>query len=164
MNLKDKHSFYRNIYMKSIEINSMTPEHHSSAIKLWSECEINIEKEDQFNCIKQFLASPQAMGFIATIDGKCIGAALCATDLRYGYIHHLAVDKEYRNKGLGKSLVSKCKEFIFSFEGLNGIAIFVWHKNQSGQRFWKSNGFDIIDGLNVLACSKESNKDSGGNT
>jgi ribosomal protein S18 acetylase RimI-like enzyme len=164
MNLKDKHSFYRNTYMKNIEIISMTTDHHSNAIKLWSECEINIEKEDQFECIKQFLSSPQSMGFVAIIDGKCIGAALCATDLRYGYIHHLAVDKAYRNNGLGKSLVNKCKEFIFSFEGLNGIAIFVWNKNHSGQRFWKSNGFEIIDGLNVLACSKESNKDGGGNT
>jgi N-acetylglutamate synthase len=141
--------------MKNIEIIRMTPEHHSRAIKLWSECGINIEKEDQFDCIKQFLASPQSMGFIAMIDGKCIGAALCATDLRYGYIHHLSVDKAYRNEGLGNLLVNKCKEFIFSFEGLNGIAIFVWNRNQSGQRFWQSNGFEVIEGLNVLAYSKE---------
>ena len=76
MNLKGKHSFCRNTYMKNIEIIRMTNDHHSNAIKLWSECEINIEKEDQFECIKQFLASPQSMGFVATIDGKCIGAAL----------------------------------------------------------------------------------------
>jgi N-acetylglutamate synthase len=149
--------------MKNFEIIRMTPVHHSNAIKLWSECEINIEKEDQFDCINQFLSSPQSRGFIALIDGKCIGAALCATDLRYGYIHHLAVNKVYRNKGYGKLLVNRCKEFIFSFNGLNGIVIFVWNKNQTGQRFWKSSGFELIDGLNVLACLKVKNRNGVGN-
>ncbi len=148
--------------MKNIEIQRMTTDLYSNVIKLWSDCEINIEKEDQFDCIARFLTSPQSMGFVAVIDNICIGAALCATDLRYGYIHHLAVGKAYRNNGIGKLLVKNCKEFIFSFEGLNGIAIFVWNKNQTGHCFWKSNGFELIDSLNVLACSKETNIDGGG--
>lgn len=141
--------------MKNIEIIRMTAGHYADVVKVWSNCGITIEKEDQFDCIARFIESPQAMGFVAIIDKTCIGAALCATDLRYGYIHHLAVDKAFRNKAIGRTLVNKCKEFVFSFEGLNGIAIFVWNKNQAGMRFWKSNGFEFIDGLNVLACSRE---------
>ena len=56
--------------------------------------------------------------FKAMEDGKCIGAIVCKLDLhkkvvRRGYIAMLAVDKEYRRKGIGKHVLglhftSKC--------------------------------------------------------
>jgi hypothetical protein len=49
--------------MENIEIIRMTTDHYSKVVKLWSECEINIEKEDHCDCTERFLSNPNRMGF-----------------------------------------------------------------------------------------------------
>ena len=141
--------------MAKIEIVPMTINHYPQVVGLWEECEIKIEKEDSVDSIQRFISGPQSTGYIAVADSLLIGATLCSTDLRYGYIHHLAVKNSHRKCGVGKRLVEKCKEYIFSFQGVNAIAVFVWEENQSGQAFWQSISFDKFEDLKILAHIKQ---------
>lgn len=133
----------------------MTIEHYSQVIGLWEECKIKIENEDSLENIQRFLSGPQSSGYVAIAEENLIGALLCSTDLRYGYIHHLAVNETHRKNGIGKILVEKCKEFIFTFQGINAIAVFVWDKNIVGQGFWQSINFERIEDLKILALVKQ---------
>jgi ribosomal protein S18 acetylase RimI-like enzyme len=133
----------------------MHNEHYQQVVELWEACGVKIEKEDSFENIHRFIVGPQSKGYVATVDRCLVGATLCSTDLRYGYIHHLAVREAYRKIGIGKNLVEKCKEFIFSFSGVTAIAVFVWEKNQAGQDFWQSIEFERIEELKILTHSNK---------
>jgi ribosomal protein S18 acetylase RimI-like enzyme len=76
---------------------------------------------------------------------KIEGVALCGNDGRYGYIHHLAVSKLTRNKGVGRSLVEACIRFLQK----RHIIIMVRENNKAGNEFWNRLRFQEVDGLKI---------------
>ncbi|XP_063364934.1 N-alpha-acetyltransferase 30 [Cydia amplana] len=61
---------------------------------------------------RYFIHNWPKLCFLATHDGKCIGAIVCKLDMhrnvvKRGYIAMLAVDEKYRNKKIGSRLVRK---------------------------------------------------------
>ncbi|XP_063538644.1 N-alpha-acetyltransferase 30 [Cydia strobilella] len=61
---------------------------------------------------RYFIHNWPKLCFLATDDGKCIGAIVCKLDMhrnvvKRGYIAMLAVDEKYRNKRIGSRLVRK---------------------------------------------------------
>ncbi|XP_063385212.1 N-alpha-acetyltransferase 30 [Cydia fagiglandana] len=61
---------------------------------------------------RYFIHNWPKLCFLATDDGKCIGAIVCKLDMhrnvvKRGYIAMLAVDEKYRNKKIGSRLVRK---------------------------------------------------------
>ena len=59
-----------------------------------------------------------------------------------GRITELVVDKEYRGKGIGKTLLYEMKEHL-KVIGCEKILIAVFGYNESAIRFYKENGFHI---------------------
>jgi len=66
---------------------------------------------------------------------------LCGNDGRRGYIYHVAVDLEHRNKGIGKALVEKALSGLKK-KGINKAALVVFGSNDIGNNFWAAVGFD----------------------
>ena len=113
--------------------------------RLWLECELSNEPEDSREEIQAFLETPQAAGFVA-IDGEAVlGAALCGSDGRYGYIYHLAVASAARQQGLGRALVQACDEFLQK----RHIIIMVREDNLPGREFWQRLDFKPADTLRI---------------
>ena len=94
-----------------MKIQRMAIDAYPDVKDLWSECKLSEEPEDRKDEIEALLKLPQASGFVARKNGKIVGAVLCGSDGRYGYIHHLAVSKAYRKQGIGRSLVEECIRF-----------------------------------------------------
>ncbi len=136
---------------ENIIIKDMTLELYDIVIDFWKECNINIEPEDEFSHFGKFISNSNGKGFIAFDKNKIIGSVLCGCDGRYGYIHHLAVMPEVRNKGLGKKLVEECIFFLKNDFSISSIAIFVWKNNLNGKGFWEKIGFNNVDGLEVFS-------------
>ncbi len=117
-----------------------------SALKdLWRECGLSDEPEDRKEDVEAMLNSIQGTGFVALDDSRVIGAVLCGSDGRYGYIHHLAVTRVSRRQGIGKSLVESC----FRFLNRRHVIIMVRESNALGNEFWKRLKFQKADWLNV---------------
>lgn len=112
---------------------------------LWNECELSEEPEDGKDDIDFLLQSQQATGFVAQNTGHIVGAVLCGSDGRYGYIHHLAVSKTMRKKGIGKSLVDECIRFLKH----RHIVIMVRQDNDIGIEFWNHLKFKNADWVKV---------------
>jgi len=74
---------------------------------------------------------------------------LCGHDGRRGYLHHLAVDADFRRNGLGRALVDRCLEELKA-AGIDRCNIFLYADNEPGERFWKSTGWYARD-LKVLS-------------
>jgi ribosomal protein S18 acetylase RimI-like enzyme len=61
----------------------------------------------------------------------------------------LAVDGEYRRRGIGQALVEKTVEAMRR-ERLPGCNLFVLDSNTAGRTFWESQGWAVPDTWNVM--------------
>lgn len=134
----------------------MAIQDYSCVKELWNACELRDESEDRFDEISSFLDSPQSAGFVACDKRKIIGAVLCGSDGRYGYIYHLAVAESERKKGIGKRLVESCGKFL----NRRHIIIMVRENNEAGNKFWRRLQFQNANGLQLKFLETNNSVDS----
>ena len=131
-------------------IEKMKLSDFAAVSRLWRKSEgIGLNESDTRANIAIFLKRNPAMSFVARKGRSIIGAVLCGHDGRRGYLHHLAVAKNHRGNGIGKKLV----EANLSALGRAGITrcnIYLFDSNTAGAAFWKHNGWNKLDGLQVL--------------
>ena len=72
--------------------------------------------------------------------GKIIGNILAGNDGRRGYIYHTAVNPMYRKQGIAAALVNTALEALRNM-GIHKIALVVFEKNETGNKFWEKMGF-----------------------
>ncbi len=67
---------------------------------LWQTSEgIGLSQADSQDNIARYLANNPGMSFCAWDGEKLVGAVLCGTDSRRGFLHHLAVENAHRHQG-----------------------------------------------------------------
>jgi putative acetyltransferase len=128
-----------------MKIEKMVIAEYSHIKRLWCECELSDEPEDSKEDIDALLKSSQGTGFVAKDKGNIIGAVLCGSDGRYGYIHHLAVSKVMRKKGIGKALIDECLLFLKR----RHVIIMVRKNNETGNEFWNHLQFKNADWVKI---------------
>ncbi len=85
-------------------------------------------------------------------DGRVIGVIMGAWDGRRGWIHHLAVDDAYRNRGVGTALVNAVEERLRAM-GCLKVNLLVRRENQAAIRLYRRLGYD--DMVTIMAMGKE---------
>jgi ribosomal protein S18 acetylase RimI-like enzyme len=94
----------------SLRIREMTIDDHESVRGLWEPADgVDWAVGDGRTDIMRFLRRNPALSLVAEEAGGIVGAVLCGHDGRRGYVHHLAVDKECRGRGIGRALVERCR-------------------------------------------------------
>lgn len=129
----------------------MTAADYDAVIQLWSASEgVGLGKADTREAITFFLERNPSLSPVA-IDGqsRIIGAVLCGHDARRGYLHHLAVAKIWRGRGIGRALVEECLKPLRAF-GIEKCNIHVYTSNAQGQQFWLREGFAARDDLTLM--------------
>ena len=133
------------------EIEEMAIHHYDDAIRLWGESDgIGISGADSRESISSFLEMNRGLCFVAVKGNRVIGTSLCGSDGRRGYLHHLAVEKEYRFRGIGKALAKKSLGALSSM-GIDKCHIHVFEKNKDGILFWQKTGWLERSDLVVLS-------------
>jgi ribosomal protein S18 acetylase RimI-like enzyme len=81
--------------------------------------------------------------FIAQYDQEFIGYVFCETNIEFGEgdIHYIAVSPAARGKGIGKQLIHKSLEFMFSFKEIREITLCVEANNLPAIKTYKKAGF-----------------------
>ena len=79
---------------------------------------------------------------VAEEDGRIVGVILAGHDGRRGYIYHMSVAEDRRHRGIGRELVSRSLSALKA-EGINKVALLVFHRNEVGNAFWESQGFTV---------------------
>ena len=137
--------------MSPIEIRPFEPADHAAAVDLWQSTEgIGLSASDSRANITAYLEQNPGMSFVACCEGVLIGAVLCGTDGRRGYLHHLAVDKAYRGRGIGRQLVAHCLQALRR-AGLPKCHLFLFQTNRSGREFWEKIGWSRRSDLEVVS-------------
>ncbi len=125
----------------SLNIRAFLPADHEQAMGLWNRCKgIGLSAADSSCAIRQFLERNPQTCFVAEEDGQVIGTVLGGSDGRRGYLYHLAVDPQQRQRGIGKQLVDACMDAMKEI-GIQKCHLMVIDSNLSGQAFWKHNGW-----------------------
>ena len=114
---------------------------YTQLIDLWRNTEnIGLSEADSPVNLDAFLQRNPGLSFVILDDDKIIGAVLGGHDGRRGAIYHLAVNREYRNKGYGQALLDHCLAAIAEI-GIERCHIHVYADNRSGLVFWQKNGW-----------------------
>jgi N-acetylglutamate synthase len=139
----------------NIEIRPFAIAAYDDVVALWQKCEgIGLSQADSREAIQSYLERNPAMSFVATSDGKVVGAILCGHDGRRGYIHHLAVHPRWRRQSIGRRLVEKCLDALGS-AGIQKCHLFTFNQNQDGIAFWKAIGWTPRKDIGVASKNIE---------
>lgn len=122
-------------------IRPMTIADYDAVLDLWRQTEgVGLSLSDERESVASFLSRNPGLSRVALDGDRIIGAVLCGHDDRRGYLHHLAVIKTHRKRGLGRALVDGCLADLASL-GILKCNIFLFADNTEGESFWKHNGW-----------------------
>ena len=97
--------------------------------------------DDSYEASKIYFKRNPHSNYVAVREGKIIGTCKCSHDGRRGYIHHVAVKKEFRKQGIAREMVDRCFEALKK-ESITKFRIFVLDDNLEALKFWKNIGFE----------------------
>jgi N-acetylglutamate synthase len=137
-----------------MDISEMTIGDYAEVLALWKACKdegISVDEDvDSRESIAAYLNRHRGMSFVARRNGRLVGAVLCGTDGRRGYLNHLAVEKAFRGSGIGKKLAERSLAGL-ERAGIRKCHIFVLKDNTAGQAFWAHNGWVMRDTFLVMS-------------
>ena len=142
-----------------MQIREMTIEDYDEVFSLWRSVEgMGLHGIcDSEEGVGKYLRRNPGLSFVARDSDRLVGAVLCGHDGRRGYLHHLAVDREYRRKGIGTALnervIAKLKDL-----GITRCHIFVLPDNIEAQRFWQRIGWTEFVGLKIMSRGVDLNE------
>ena len=129
-----------------IETREFAIDDYDAAVALWKRVEgVEIAEGDDREGVAQFVERNAGLSRVATDGLTIVGVAFCGQDGRRGHIYHLAVDPNYRGRGVGKRLVDECLEGLRRL-GLKRANIMVATDNPRGREFWSKCGWEELDG------------------
>ncbi len=141
-----------------MKIREMSIEDYDLVMELWGICEgIGLSEADSREGISQYLQRNPGMSCVAQNGNGIVGAVLCGHDGRRGFLHHLAVNRGYRRKGIGSQMVRLCLERLAS-AGIDKCHLFVHTSNDEGSEFWTRLGWQKRDNLDIMSIATEAGK------
>ena len=89
---------------KNYKIVEMQLNRYSELIDFWTNCEgIYVSDDDECDNMEIYLKRNPKSNFIVLHENEIIATVKCSHDGRRGYIHHLAVKKEFRKQGIARN-------------------------------------------------------------
>lgn len=95
--------------------------------------------------------------FIAVQNGEFLGYVFCEANPEFaeGDIHFVAVTENARNRGIGRGLIEKSLQFLFSFEEMKEITLSVNSTNKAAINLYEKAGFLTQNRLNAYEITSE---------
>lgn len=125
-----------------ITIRKMIIDDYDEVYSLWLSCKgmgLN-DIDDSKEGINKYLSRNPDTCFVAICDKIIVGVILSGHDGRRGFIHHTAVNPNFRKMGIASSLLDYALNALKE-QGINKVALVVFERNQTGNSFWEKQGF-----------------------
>jgi ribosomal protein S18 acetylase RimI-like enzyme len=107
---------------------------------------VTVCEADSKPAMARYLERNPGLSFIAEVDGKIVGCALCGHDGRRGYLQHVLVVPEYRKRGIANTLVTRCLDELEKL-GITKTHIDVFVTNKDANAYWKRRGWKLRDDI-----------------
>ncbi len=124
--------------------------HFDAVLALWESSGpgIRLSPSDSPEKIKHKLERDPDLFLVAEEDGQVIGAVLGGYDGRRGIVYHLAVRRDERNKGVGRSLMQELETRLRD-KGCIKYYLLVTKDNPEAVDFYEHMGVEVMD-LHVM--------------
>lgn len=133
-----------------IKTEPFTIDLYDKVLSLWRRCDgIGLGDSDSRENIARYLKRNPGISLVALDGSGIVGSVLAGDDGRRGFMHHLAVDSDYRRQGIGSRLVSACLKTLEQ-SGIIKCHLFVFRNNIEGTKFWESAGWHCRDDLKII--------------
>jgi len=96
------------------QFRRLTIADYDDMLRVWSVAGLPIRPNgrESLSMVKTEIARDHC-AYIGVFDGnQLVGVAIAQYDGRRGWINRLAVDPDYRGRGLASELIDKCEEFL----------------------------------------------------
>lgn len=135
--------------MPEIKTRLLNPQDYDEILDLWQRASLSIRprgRDSREELLRQMKANPEF--FIgAEIEGRLVGVIIATHDTRRGYLNRIAVDPDFRRRGVAQLLTRKAEEFLRS-KGIKVITLLIERKNAESRSLVKKMGYvehpDII--------------------
>ena len=117
---------------------------------------VSNREADSYENIERYLRRNPGFSFAAFEKDMMIACALCGHDGRRGYLQHVMVKAEYRRKGIADQLIRCCLEELMKI-GIMKTHIDVFKRNESANRYWKKNGWELREDINRYSYNRSDN-------
>lgn len=138
------------------EIRAFVPADYDAVMAIWKDAEgVTLREVDAREPLTSYLGLHRGLCFVATAEGRIVGAVLCGTDGRRGYLNHLAVAAEYRRRGIGRRLAEACIAGL-SARGIEKCHLMVKADNPQGRAFWAHLGWSDRSDIRLMSYTSSS--------
>ncbi|MFX0060291.1 MAG: GNAT family N-acetyltransferase [Candidatus Hodarchaeota archaeon] len=133
-----------------MEIKTFTMEFYDDIVNIWKKAGVSVGSSDTKGEIEKMLNQNQELFLIGKLKKRVVAVVMGAFDGRRGYVHHLAVDPEYQNRGYGRLIMDK---LMNKFRELNihKIHLFIEKYNKRVVEFYQRLGWEIRDDLIMMS-------------
>lgn len=135
----------------SIEIRDFAPSNVAEVLELWRRTPgIVLRDVDAPEPLTTYLARNPGLSFIAVDGPSIVGAILCGTDGRRGYVQHLAVGLSHRGRGIGRRLAARAVEAL-AMVGADKCHLMVLADNATAAGFWRHVGWQDRPDIRLMS-------------
>jgi len=119
-----------------MDVRAMVEADIAGAMAFWRSFDgVQLNEGDDAEGLVVFLRRNPGLSFVAWDGERMIGAVLAGHDGRRGFLYHLAVDAEFRGRGIGSELVARTLTSLRQV-GIVKCHVMVFRNNDGGNAFW----------------------------
>ena len=141
-----------------MEICNLTIDNYEEMVKLWSRAKLPFKPQgrDSKEAIEaQMKENPEF--FLGAFEGNSlIGTVVISCDMRKGWINRLAVDPEYRLRGVAQALIAE-SEKILRKHGIKIFCALIEDYNVASKKLFKKLGY--VEHRDIIYFSKRENEE-----
>jgi ribosomal protein S18 acetylase RimI-like enzyme len=125
----------------SVRIRDFQPVDYDAVIALWRSAPgVTLRDVDAREPLLAYLDRNSGLSFVADDSTMIVGAVLCGTDGRRGYLQHLAVAPTHRRQGIGRALAQHCLQALAA-RGIAKCHLMLVVGNDDAAVFWSRIGW-----------------------
>ena len=133
----------------AMEILSYLNSHYDGVIKLWQEVFPNpLPRNEPNSVVNAKLRVKPELFFVAVEDNEVIGTVMSGYDGHRGWLYMVAVDPEYRRKGIGSILIRQSEKALMSL-GCVKINLQILPDNSEVKKFYRTLGYETEERISM---------------
>ena len=139
-----------------MKIEKFKIEYYDEVVKLWIKAGIGVGSSDTIEEVSRVLNRNPDLFLIGKEEEKIVAVVIGAFDGRRGYVHHLAVDPDYQNRGIGKIIMKALIE-QFRRENIHKVHLFIEKSNKRVVEFYNNLEWGVREDLIMMSYVPDEN-------